>query len=53
MAQKGKEKIDRLEDSATFDDVPNEELNEKVKDEKNHSKTKDTSSSEEEKVDEN
>ena len=53
MAHKGKEKIDRLEDSPTFDDVPNEELNEKVKDEKNHSKTKDTSSSEDGKLDEN
>lgn len=40
MPHKGKEKIDRLEDSATFDDVPNEELNEKVKDEKTKKRQK-------------
>ncbi|HWK22786.1 MAG TPA: hypothetical protein VNS08_07125 [Ureibacillus sp.] len=49
--KKGKERIDQLEDSATFDDVPNEELNDKVKDEKNKEKTKDTSSSEDGRVD--
>ncbi|WP_176400132.1 hypothetical protein [Ureibacillus sinduriensis] len=53
MEKTGKEKIDRLEDSATFDDIPNVELNHKVKDERNKDKTKDTSSSEEERVDEN
>ncbi|WP_199677443.1 hypothetical protein [Lysinibacillus yapensis] len=53
MAETGKEKIDRLEDSATFDDIPNVELNHKVKDEKDKDNTKDTSSSEEGRVDEN
>jgi len=39
--------FDMHEDMQTVDAVPVEELNENMKDEKNHRKTKDTSSSEE------
>lgn len=39
--------FDMHEDMKTVDAVPVEELNENMKDEKNHRKTKDTSSSEE------
>jgi len=39
--------FDMHEDMQTVDPIPVEELNEKVKDEKNHRKTKDTSASEE------
>lgn len=39
--------FDMHEDMKTVDPIPVEELNESVKDEKNHRKTKDTSSSEE------
>lgn len=41
------ELFDMHEDMQTVDDIPTEELNEQVKDEKNKDKTKDTSSSEE------
>jgi len=39
--------FDMHEDMQTVDSIPVEELNEKVKDEDNHRKTKDTSASEE------
>nr|WP_075618943.1 hypothetical protein [Paenisporosarcina indica] len=39
--------FDMHEDMNTVDPIPVEELNQQVKDEKNHRKTKDTSSSEE------